>query len=85
MQRRCPETHLSLSCWWEVFDVSSLITLTVAIWILTVAAWCCFCPPQLKYKEGNKKELSISLYSTLPNTEETKFAKAVMDLQSEVG
>lgn len=40
---------------------------------------------QLKYKEESKKELSTNLYSTLPETEEMKFAKAVMELQSEVG
>lgn len=39
----------------------------------------------MKYKEGGKKELSTSLYSALPETEEMKFAKAAMELQSEVG
>lgn len=39
---------------------------------------------QVKYREG-KKELSTNLYSLLPETEEMKFAKAAMELQSEVG
>lgn len=38
---------------------------------------------QVKYKEG-KTDLSTNLYSLLPETEEIKFAKAVMELQSEV-
>lgn len=38
---------------------------------------------QVKYKEG-KKDLSSSLYHLLPETEETKFAKTVTELQSEV-
>lgn len=38
----------------------------------------------MKYKDG-KKELSTNLYSLLPETEEIKFAKAVTELQSEVG
>lgn len=38
----------------------------------------------MKYREG-KKELSTNLYSLLPETEEMKFAKAAMELQSEVG
>lgn len=41
------------------------------------------CFLQVKYKEG-KKDLSSSLYHLLPETEEIKFAKAVMELQSEV-
>lgn len=39
---------------------------------------------QVKYKEA-KKDLSTNLYSLLPETEELRFAKAVTELQSEVG
>lgn len=43
------------------------------------------CLLQMKYKEAGKKELSTNLYSLLPETEQMKFAKAAMELQSEVG
>lgn len=41
------------------------------------------CHLQVKYK-GGKRELSSSLYSLLPETEQMKFAKAATELQSEV-
>ena len=43
-------------------------------------------PPhvQIKYKEEGRKEMSVNLYSLLPETAETQFAKEVSDLQSEV-
>lgn len=44
---------------------------------------CCLCDLQIKYQEG-KRELSTSLYATMANTEQIKFAKAAMELQSEV-
>lgn len=40
--------------------------------------------PQIKYKESGKKELSSSLYHTLPDTLETAFAREVTDMLSEV-
>ena len=39
---------------------------------------------QIKYKEGGKKDISASLYSQLPETMETQFAKEISDIQSEV-
>lgn len=39
---------------------------------------------QVKYKEAGKKEVSSSLYSKLPETLETKHAKDVSQLQSQV-
>ena len=41
-------------------------------------------PPQIKYKESGKKEMSRSLYSSLPDTSESSFAREVTDMQSEV-
>lgn len=39
---------------------------------------------QVKYKEDGKKELSKNLYSALPETAETQFAKQMSEIQSEV-
>lgn len=39
---------------------------------------------QLKYKEAVKKEVTNSLYSTLPETLETQHAKEASQLQSQV-
>ena len=39
---------------------------------------------QIKYKESGKKEMSSSLYSTLPDTLETSFAREMTDMMSEV-
>jgi len=39
---------------------------------------------QVKYKESGKKEMSTSLYATMPDTLETSFAREVTDMQSEV-
>ena len=39
---------------------------------------------QVKYKESRKKEMSSSLYSTLPDTSETNFAREMTDVLSEV-
>lgn len=39
---------------------------------------------QKKYKEDGKRSLSQTLYSQLPRTAETQFAKSVSELQSEV-
>ena len=39
---------------------------------------------QVKYKEDGKKEMSINLYSLLPETIDTQHAKEVSNLQSEV-
>lgn len=55
-----------------------------------VDGWCCygsefFAPPQLKYREESRKELSTNLFSTLAETPETKLARAVTELQSQVG
>lgn len=38
----------------------------------------------MKYKEAGRKEVSSSLYSTLPETMETQHAKVASQLQSEV-
>lgn len=40
---------------------------------------------QIKYKEEGLKSLPQSLYSQLPQTADTEFAKSVSELQSEVG
>lgn len=40
--------------------------------------------PQVKYKEAVRKETSGSLYSTLPDTLETSFAREMTDMQSQV-
>lgn len=40
---------------------------------------------QIKYKEEGLKSLPHSLYSQLPQTTDTQFAKSVSELQSEVG
>lgn len=40
--------------------------------------------PQVKYRESGRKERSSSLYSTLPDTLETSFAREMTELQSEV-
>lgn len=40
---------------------------------------------QIKYKEEGLKSLPHSLYSRLPQTTDTQFAKSVSELQSEVG
>lgn len=39
---------------------------------------------QVKYKEEGKKELGKNLYSALPETAETQFAKHMSEIQSEV-
>ena len=39
---------------------------------------------QNKYKEDGKKNLSQSIYSQLPETSDTQFAKTVSQTQSEV-
>lgn len=39
---------------------------------------------QVKYKEDGMKEMSINLYSLLPETIETQHVKEVSNLQSEV-
>lgn len=39
---------------------------------------------QLKYKEDGKKEMSISLYSVLPDTLDTQHAKEQSDSHSQV-
>lgn len=39
---------------------------------------------QVKYKEEGKKEISKNLYSLLPETAETLFAKQMSEIQSEV-
>lgn len=38
----------------------------------------------MKYKEDGKKEMSINLYSLLPETIDTQHAREVSTLQSEV-
>lgn len=38
----------------------------------------------MKYKEDGKKELSVSLYSLLPETIHTQHAKEASELQSDV-
>lgn len=43
-----------------------------------------FLPLQVKYKEDGMKSLSQSVYSQLPETTETQFAKTVSELQSQV-
>lgn len=43
----------------------------------------CVCV-QVKYKEEGKKEISKNLYSLLPETAETQFAKQMSEIQSEV-
>lgn len=43
-----------------------------------------FSSPQVKYKEAVRKETSSSLYSTLPDTLETSFAREMTDMQSQV-
>lgn len=40
--------------------------------------------PQNKYKRSGKQENSSSIYSQLPQTQETQFAKQMADLQSDV-
>lgn len=40
---------------------------------------------QIKYKDEGLKSLPHSLYSQLPHTTDTQFAKSVSELQSEVG
>lgn len=42
------------------------------------------CFVQNKYKESGKKSQSVSVYSQLPETNDTQFAKAVCQIQSEV-
>lgn len=49
------------------------------LWIILT-----FCLLQAKYKESGKKSRSQSVYSQLPETTETQFAKTVSELQSEV-
>ena len=39
---------------------------------------------QNKYKEDSKKSLSQSIYSQLPETSDTQFARTISELQSEV-
>ena len=47
---------------------------------------CLWCrAEQKKYKEEGRRESRSTLYSTLAETEETKRARTVQDLQSEVG
>lgn len=46
--------------------------------------WTLCGPLQVKYKEAGQKELSSSLFSTLPQTLHTQVAKEVTELQSEV-
>lgn len=41
-------------------------------------------PLQVKYKEAGQKELSSSLFSTLPQTLQTEVAKELTELQSQV-
>lgn len=38
----------------------------------------------MKYKEEGKKEIGKNLYSLLPETAETHFAKHMSEIQSEV-
>lgn len=38
----------------------------------------------MKYKEDGKKEMSVNLYSVMPETINTQHAKEVSNLQSEV-
>lgn len=40
---------------------------------------------KVKYKEDGKKEMSVNLYSLLPDTIDTQHAKELTDMQSEVG
>lgn len=47
-----------------------------------VSSVCSF--SQVKYKEEGKKEISKNLYSLLPETAETFFAKQMSEIQSEV-
>lgn len=42
-------------------------------------------PLQVKYKEDGKKELSVNLFSLLPETLDTQHAKELAEMQSEVG
>lgn len=42
------------------------------------------CLLQIKYQEEGKKRLSQSLYSQLPETSQTRFARDVSELQSDV-
>lgn len=44
-----------------------------------------FPPPQLKYRGESRKDLSTNLYSTLAETPETKLARAISELHSQVG
>lgn len=39
---------------------------------------------QARYKEDGRRSQTVSLYSQLPQTSDTEFAKAVSELQSEV-
>lgn len=39
---------------------------------------------QVRYKEDGRWSQAVSLYSQLPQTSDTEFAKAVSELQSEV-
>lgn len=40
---------------------------------------------KVKYKEDGKKEMSVNLYSLLPDTIDTQHAKELTEMQSEVG
>lgn len=40
---------------------------------------------QVKYKEEGRKDISKNLYSLLPETPETHFARHMSEIQSEVG
>lgn len=39
---------------------------------------------QVRYKEDGRRSQTVSVYSQLPQTSDTDFAKAVSELQSEV-
>ena len=53
------------------------------LWTLR-GSWTFWSFSQIKYKESGKKERSSSIYSTLPDTSETNFAREMSDMQSEV-
>lgn len=40
---------------------------------------------KVKYKEDGRKEMSVNLYSLLPDTLDTQHAKELSDTRSEVG
>lgn len=52
--------------------------------LFSVNACLCVVIGQIKYKQAGKQQMASSLYSTLPETLETKHAKEVTELQSEV-